>query len=127
MNRDGTIQRWECYGARRPSVLRPNTGAADGWSGCRYWMRDEPADVYNDGEDLLKKMAKNPNRPLPNPLPKGTKVKFCMSCAFKQVVTDMATGAIVWSRTIDAGVPYPVETPRSVCRIDPLVIRGKLR
>ncbi len=125
MNRDGTIQRWECYGAKRPGVLRPGIGATDEWIGCRYWMKDDPADVYFDGQDLLEKIAEKQNKALPKPLPPGIKVKFCMSCAFKQIVTDTATGVVVWSRTIDAGIPYPTDTPRSVCRTDPLVIRRK--
>ena len=127
MNRDGTIQRWECYGAHRPLVLRPNSGAVDEWSGCQYRMKDEPADAYFDltGPDLLEKMANDKNRPLPKTLPQGIKVEFCMSCAFKQIVTDTATRAVVWSRTIDAGIPYPNETQRTVCRTDPLVIRRK--
>ena len=59
MNRDGTIQRWECYGAHRPLVLRPNSGAVDEWSGCQYRMKDEPAYAYFDltGPDLLEKIA----------------------------------------------------------------------
>ncbi len=125
LNHDGQIQPWECYGGRRPSILRPKVGVVDKWTDCRYWMKDEPADAYffKGAQDLLEDIARSQEKRLPKPLPRGIKVKLCMSCAFRQVVTDTATGNIVWRRVIDAGIPFQRETQRTVCRTDPLIIR----